>query len=285
MENVNESHDNNRESEKFSAKFKRYIKNLFDFSKYSLKTIIFIIIIIVLVILSILLLWYIYFGGGQTFLLELIVNWFINPIAMLGFVGILLFIGIMALQGLLIPIPSEIILLATGMIWGIWLGGVMGVIGSMAAASLCYYVSRKGGRPLAEKLVGQRALALADKFIHKYGLWAIIIARLLPFVAFDPISYAAGVIDLDWKKYLIGSFIGSIPRAFFYYFLGYILTPGITFPIDLSSLPLDQVEALSVWFNNVLLIVVGVMILMFIAYYLTSRYILPRIQDRETIQD
>ncbi len=52
---------------------------------------------------------------------------------MLGFWGIFLFIGIMAIQGLIIPIPSEIVLLSTGMIWGILWGGIMGIIGSMAA--------------------------------------------------------------------------------------------------------------------------------------------------------
>jgi uncharacterized membrane protein YdjX (TVP38/TMEM64 family) len=269
MENKENS---NKDNDSFSIKLKKYIKNLFNFAQYSFKTIVYIILFVVLVVISLGLLYFIYLGGGETFLLTLVVEWFINPIYLWGIFGILLFILIMGIQGLLVPIPSEIVLLAAGMIWGLVGGGIMGVIGSMAAALLCYYISRKGGRPLAEKFVGKSAISLADDFIHKYGMSAIIIARLLPFIAFDPISYTAGLVDLDVKKYSLGTFIGSIPRAFFYSWLGASFTVGITFPVSLSDLPTGQVEALSVNFNNVLLIVLGVLVIMFVAYYITSKH-------------
>jgi len=268
MENK-EIHSKNNDS--FSFKLKKYIKNLFNFSQYSFKTILYIILFVALVVISLWLLWFIYLGGGEKLLLTLVVA-FINPIYILGIFGILLFILIMGIQGLLVPIPSEIVLLAAGMIWGLVGGGIMGVIGSMVAALLCYYISRKGGRPIAEKFVGKSAISLADDFIHKYGMSAIIIARLLPFIAFDPISYTAGLVDLDVKKYSLGTFIGAIPRAFFYSWLGSSLTVGITFPIILDDLPTEQVDALSVNFNNVLLIVLVVLVIMFLAYYFISKH-------------
>ena len=263
-----------KEEKSFSIKFRAYIKNLFDFSHYSIKTIVYIILFVALVIISFSLLWFIYFGGGKTLLLTLIVEWIVNPIFFLGFFGILLFIVIMAIQGLLIPIPSEIVLIATGMIWGLTMGGIMGIVGSMAAALLCFYVSRKGGRPLAEKFVGKSAIEMSDDFIHKYGMGAIIIARFLPFVAFDPISYASGLVDMDVKKYSLGTLIGSIPRAFFYSWLGSSLieSQDLTPPINLGDLNLQEFEQLSANFNNVLLIVLAILIVMFIAYYLTSKY-------------
>ena len=49
----------------------------------------------------------------------------------------------MAIQGLLVPIPSEIVLLAAGMIWGFWIGGIMGIIGSLAAGILCFYIRNR----------------------------------------------------------------------------------------------------------------------------------------------
>ncbi|GAG85872.1 unnamed protein product, partial [marine sediment metagenome] len=122
----------------------------------------------------------------------------------------------MAIQGLLVPIPSEVVLLATGMIWGWFFGGIMGIIGSMAASLLCFYISRKGGRPLAKKFVGESGLNMADNLIKKYGITAIIISRFIPFISFDVISYASGLVDIDVKKYSIGTLIGSIFRAFFY---------------------------------------------------------------------
>jgi uncharacterized membrane protein YdjX (TVP38/TMEM64 family) len=201
----------------------------------------------------------------------------VNPIYLLGILGVLLFILIMALQGLIVPLPSEIVLLATGMIWGLVLGGFMGVIGSMAAGLLCFYISKKGGRPLAEKFVGEKAINLADGFIHKYGTGAILVARFLPFIAFDPISYAAGLVDMDIKKYSIGTLVGSFPRAFFYSWLGASL--GIVPPIDFGDLPLSVINAQSEVFNLILLIILAVLALMFISYYLFSRYLTKK-QDK-----
>ena len=263
--------EKNENTDSTSSKLKNYVKNLYNFSQYSAKTILYILLFVALIIISLWLVWYIYLGGGETFLLTLVVEWFINPIYILGIFGFLLFFIVMAIQGLIVPIPSELILLAAGMIWGLVGGGIMGVIGSMAAALLCYYVSRKGGRPLAEKFVGKSAISMADDFIHKYGMSAIIIARLLPFIAFDPISYTAGIVDLDVKRYSIGTLIGSIPRAFFYSWLGALLTTTITFPLNISDLQSGEIEALSANFNNILLIVLGVLILIFIAYYFISK--------------
>jgi uncharacterized membrane protein YdjX (TVP38/TMEM64 family) len=262
----------------FSERIKNYFKNLVDFSSYDAKTIFFIILVIILIGISLYLLYLLVFVDN-TILYRLVVEWFVNPIYNLGFWGIFLFIGVMAIQGLLIPIPSEIVLLSTGMIWGWLLGGIYGIIGSVAAGVLCYYISRKGGRPIAEKLVGESAITMADNFIYKYGVAAILIARFLPFIAFDPISYASGIVDLDAKKYTLATFLGSIPRAFFYAFLGASL--GITPPINFEQLPLSQIEAQSQSFNIILLIIAIVLLVIFAAYYITSRLYKKKTLNKE----
>jgi len=256
------------EKKSFSERLKDYIKNLFDFSSFDTKTILFIILFVVLIAVSLYMLYYIYFVD-ETFLYSIVIEWFVNPIYLLGFIGIFLFIGIMAVQGLLVPIPSEIVLLSAGMIWGVWIGGIMGIIGSMAAGILCFYISRKGGRPLAEKFVGESVLETMDDFIEKYGMGAIVIARFLPFVAFDPISYASGLVDMDVKQYSIATFIGSIPRAFFYSFLGASL--GIVPPVDIKALDPDQFRIQAEFFNRLLLIILVFLAIGFIAYYLLMK--------------
>ncbi|TFG15934.1 MAG: DedA family protein [Promethearchaeota archaeon] len=270
---MEENNAQNSSEERRSLKLKRYMKNLFNFSEYTKKTLIYIIIFIALVVFSVFLLYYNYFVDSQ-FLYRLVINWFVNPVFELGIIGIFIFILIMAFQGLLVPIPSELVLLATGMIWGVFGGGIFGIIGSMAAAILCFYVSKKGGRPIAEKLVGKSAITMADHFIHKYGMSAIIIARFLPFVAFDPISYASGLVDMDIKKYSIGSLIGSIPRAFFYSWLGsaLIISYGVEPPINLEELPFAVIDSLSSTFNAILLIILGILVLMFVVYYIIGKF-------------
>ncbi|MHA1150475.1 MAG: TVP38/TMEM64 family protein [Promethearchaeota archaeon] len=273
-----------QERESIFEKLKKYVKNLLDFSQYDFKTIMYIILFVFLVVVSLGLLYYVYFTEeGETFLYRMVVEWFVNPIYMLGVIGLLLFLVIMAIQGLLVPIPSEIVLLAAGMIWGFWLGGIMGIIGSMAAGMLCFYISKRGGRPLAEKFVGESALAMADDFIHKYGTGAIIIARFLPFVAFDPISYASGLVDMDTKRYAIGTLIGSIPRAFFYAFLGASL--GITPPVNIDEIDPEQFQSDAEVFNNILLIVLIVLVVMFAIYYLISKRYVKKLEEKSSAED
>jgi uncharacterized membrane protein YdjX (TVP38/TMEM64 family) len=259
--------EKNEDTDSSSSKLKKYIKNVLNFSQYSVKTIVFIILFVALVVFSLFLLYYNYFID-TTFVYIIIAEWFVNPIYELQFWGIFLFIGIMAIQGLLVPIPSEVVLLSTGMIWGWFFGGIMGIIGSMAASLLCFYISRRGGRPLAEKFIGESGLEMADKMIKKYGMKAIIISRFIPFISFDVISYASGLVDIDVKKYSIGTLIGSIFRAFFYSIWGALL--GFTPPIDTSDVVL--IKAQSAVFNIILLVVLAILVIMFLLYYAISKY-------------
>jgi uncharacterized membrane protein YdjX (TVP38/TMEM64 family) len=264
---MSDTQENTTEKKSSSSKLKSYFKNFFNFSQFSIKTILYIILFVALVVISLIILYYNYFID-TTFVYTIVAEWFVNPIYALGFLGIFLFIGIMAIQGLIVPIPSEVVLLATGMIWGWFFGGIMGIIGSMAASLLCFYISRKGGRPLAQKFVGESGLAMADKLIKKYGIKAIIISRFIPFISFDVISYASGLVDIDIKKYSIGTLIGSIFRAFFYSIWGALL--GFTPPIDISNV--EEIRAQSEVFNIVLLVVLAVLIAMFVLYFLISRH-------------
>jgi uncharacterized membrane protein YdjX (TVP38/TMEM64 family) len=268
MEEKDKTHVNN-EKQTFSIRIKNYIKNLLDFSQYDIKTILYIILFIGLIAASLVLLYFIFFVDN-TILYRFVVEFFVNPVHNLGIIGIFLFIVIMGVQGLLVPLPSEIVLLATGMIWGWFYGGLMGIIGSMAAGLLCYYISRRGGRPLAEKFVGNKAIDIADDFIGKHGMKAIIITRFIPFIPFDVISYTSGLVNIDVKKYSIGTLIGSIFRAFFYATLGSLLFMryNLDLPLDFDTLPLDVIIDQSNYFNLILLIILGSLALMIIFYYI-----------------
>jgi len=145
----------------------------------------------------------------------------------------------------------------------------------MAAGILCFYISRKGGRPLAEKFVGEKGINIADDFIKKHGTKAIIVTRFIPFIPFDVISYTSGLVDIDIKKYSIGTLIGSIFRAFFYSTLGalFFIRYDLSLPIDFDTLPLGAIQEQSIYFNIILLIILGVLVVMVILYYFLIKYL------------
>ena len=269
MEEKEESINQKVTKKPFSERIKIYFKNLLDFSQYDRSTLFYIVIFLAVMVITLYVLYYMFFVD-DTFLYRIVVEWIVNPIYLLGIIGIFLFILIMGLQGVIAPIPSEVVLIATGMIYGFVWGGIMGTIGSVAAGVFCFYLSRKGGRPLAEKFVGENALLLIDELIHKYGSGIIVIARFLPFVPFDPVSYASGLVDMNPKKYTIATFLGSIPRAFFYAYLGASL--GIQPPVNINDLNPEQFANQAALFNNILLIIAIVLVIGFTSYYLYSLY-------------
>ncbi|MFB0501097.1 MAG: hypothetical protein ACETVP_01365, partial [Candidatus Bathyarchaeia archaeon] len=52
----------------------------------------------------------------------------------------------MILQALAIPIPSELVLICGGAAFGLLSGWLVGAVGSVVAALIGFYISRKGGR-------------------------------------------------------------------------------------------------------------------------------------------
>ena len=211
----------------------------------------------------------------EDLLFLLVRNYFIRPIltinlgpALLIFVQVLIFLGLMVVQSLLVPIPSELILLSGGIIFGLVWGSVIGLAGSMLSAAVTYYISKKGGRAIVDasgEKVGliKRTIYIFDEWIRSWGLWAILVGRAVPVIMFDPISYAAGLVKIkDWH-YFLATFIGSIPRAIVYAFLGVQLIGGGD-PNDILYLDAAQIEAKASQFNVYFFIIFGILIFMFV---------------------
>ncbi|MHA1682273.1 MAG: TVP38/TMEM64 family protein [Promethearchaeota archaeon] len=212
------------------------------------------------------------------------VKYLIIPVIQLGSWGIVLFLAVMIIQGLLLPIPSEIVLLTTGLLWGILGGAVMGVIGSMLAGWVCYFIVLKGGRPIAEKFVSKKILDPIDNLIEKYGFGFIVVARAVPLMAFDPISYASGLLKVDVKKYTVATLAGSIIRGIFFAWLGSTLLPAnaVTWSDAewITFVNSGAFDSFANSFNVVLLIIMAVLIGFFLIYYFVLNPYLMRKGDQ-----
>lgn len=210
----------------------------------------------------------------EQFLFTVIRSYFIIPMLDIGFWAIFVFLGLMVVQSILAPIPSELVLLSGAMIFGFWGGVVLGVIGSMISGTITYFISKKGGRIILEaagEKVGivQRMILIMDEWIEKWGIWAIIIGRAVPAIMFDPISYASGISKIETKPYLIATFIGSIPRAIFYAFLGTQLLGGHD-PEYIRDIPDAKFEEVAGQFNLIFYVILGVLAFMLIVANILS---------------
>jgi uncharacterized membrane protein YdjX (TVP38/TMEM64 family) len=133
---------------------------------------------------------------------------------------------LMVFQSLLAPLPAFIITFANAGLFGWVKGAILSWSSAMAGAMLCYAIARIYGRTVVEKFTTRPALKEIDKFFDKYGKWAVLVARLLPFVSFDIVSYAAGLTSMGFWGFFWATGLGQLPATIIYSYVGGMLTGG-----------------------------------------------------------
>ena len=162
-------------------------------------------------------------------MVENIVNMVIFVMDKVGYWGVFIF---MALESACIPIPSEAILPFGGylsytgrlsIIPTILIGTLGGTFGSIIA----YYLGKKGGRPLVEKYastlyLSKSSLEKSDDYFSKYGEKIVFYSRLLPIVR-TFISLPAGISNMNFKKFTLYTFFGSLIWSILLGYTGYYM--------------------------------------------------------------
>lgn len=133
---------------------------------------------------------------------------------------------LMILQSVAAPLPSFVITFTNAALFGWVKGAILSWSSAMAGAVLCFYIAKFLGRETVEKLTSKFALKSVDEFFDKYGKHTILIARLLPFMSFDLVSYAAGLTSMSFISFFIATGIGQLPATIVYSYVGEMLTGG-----------------------------------------------------------
>ncbi len=115
--------------------------------------------------------------------------------------------ALMILQAVAAPLPSSPVTYVNGLVFGTWWGGLLSWASALVAAAICFWLSRRFGRPIAERLVTRRALEWSDAFFAQFGAHAVLIGRLLPVVrrgelrgrAHKHVVYRLPPRDGDWN--------------------------------------------------------------------------------------
>ena len=133
---------------------------------------------------------------------------------------------LMVFQSIAAPLPAFLITFANANLFGWKAGALLSWSSAMAGAAVCFYIARILGRDFVEKLTSKTGLNQVDEFFAKYGRQSILIARLLPFISFDIVSYAAGLTSMNFLSFFIATGIGQLPATIVYSYVGGMLTGG-----------------------------------------------------------
>lgn len=131
---------------------------------------------------------------------------------------------LMMFQSIIAPLPAFLITFANAAVFGWWQGALLSWTSAMAGALVCFYIARIAGRDLVEKMNKNFSLEKLDEYFDRYGKHTILICRLLPFISFDFISYAAGLTAIKPIPFLIATGIGQLPATVVYSYVGSNLT-------------------------------------------------------------
>ena len=158
-----------------------------------------------------------------------------------GQIGPLLIIGLMMIAIIMSPIPSAPIALASGAIYGHTLGTIYIVIGSVLGATIAFFIARIAGVDVTRRWLGDnygKGLSGSQNML----MVIIFISRLLPFISFDMISYAAGFTSLSFWRFAIATLAGIIPASFLLAHFGSELASTESHRIGLAVLFLGVVS-------------------------------------------
>ena len=142
---------------------------------------------------------------------------FLEFIAQWGYVAVAV---LMDMENACIPIPSELILGFAGYLvsagkMNFTMALSAGIVGGMLGSIFAYAVGYKGGRSFVDRygkyfLVKKSHVDAAQNWFDRYGIKAVFFSRLLPVIR-TFISLPAGFARVDLRRFLIYTFLGSLP--------------------------------------------------------------------------
>ena len=196
-------------------------------------------------------------------IIDLLVQLVISTVSSIGYTGI---VFLMAIESACIPVPSEIIMPFSGFLastgkFSIFWVTLAGAFGNLIGAVITYTIGYYGGRPFVLKygkyfFIKEKEVHHAEKFFARWGEFAVFLARNMPIVR-TFISLPAGVAEMNFPKFAIYSFVGSIPWCLALTYIGYILGSNW---MEIRK------------YGHILDIIFGIVILFFIVKYLYSYF-------------
>jgi uncharacterized membrane protein YdjX (TVP38/TMEM64 family) len=118
----------------------------------------------------------------------------------------------------LLPVPSSLVMVAHGAIFGVVIGTLLSLLGSVGAALFGFAIGRRGGKIL-ERVATPAERARADYLLIRWGALAIVVTRPVPLLA-ETVAIMAGASTMSWTSVFFASLAGSLPPALLYALTG-----------------------------------------------------------------
>ncbi len=124
----------------------------------------------------------------------------------------IIFFLLMVGQVILNPIPAGPITLAGALIFGVWPGLALSMVGSVAGSVLVFVAVRRWGKPLLLRFMDEKTYIRYSGKLGEGGWWFFLI-MLLPVMPDDAVCALAGVSAMSFGRYVAFMVVGRLPGA------------------------------------------------------------------------
>lgn len=127
-----------------------------------------------------------------------------------GILGPIVLVLAMVAQMFLMFVPNllmfAIAIICYGPIWG----SLICLIGVSCSSTLGYTIGKALGPKAIDRFLSQKTQDKISTFVQRYGYKAITIARMSS-LGTDSIGFAAGILEMNYKKFIIATMAGTTP--------------------------------------------------------------------------
>jgi uncharacterized membrane protein YdjX (TVP38/TMEM64 family) len=148
---------------------------------------------------------------------------------------------------LLMPVPATAVISGLGFVYGVWLGGLIGMTGSFLSGLLAYEACRRGGIRAAEWLLGPDERKKAEQiFAGGTGGWLVALSRWLPILP-EMTCCMAGLTRMPRRRFMLALASGCLPMALVFAAIGATGTDSPGLALGLSALAPALLYGAAVW--------------------------------------
>ena len=116
--------------------------------------------------------------------------------------------------------PAEILITATGFIYGFWVGLPLLMLAWLINGLVCFYAGRHAARPALLGFLGRERFLRYERVVEGGGPTLLLPMRLVPFIPFSLSSYVAGAAGVRVWRFVWTTMVGYLPLTALFVYLG-----------------------------------------------------------------
>jgi uncharacterized membrane protein YdjX (TVP38/TMEM64 family) len=130
-----------------------------------------------------------------------------------GVAAALLGVGLLIVD-VLLPVPSSVVMVAHGALFGLVPGAALSLLGGVSATLVGFALGRRG-RGVVERVTTPAQRAQADRLLTRWGPWAVVSTRAVPVLA-ETVAILAGTSPMRLSVLVCAGAAGTSVPALLY---------------------------------------------------------------------